>query len=135
MANEYGDFMGSRNSETKTAWTGGVIRFDSRWGYPRVHTNSAHISVGIKDVSINDRGELVVKHEGGPVVTMFASPDETLTTKGISVGLSGGGGLTKARFYDSRIGRQLDLSDGGDWLRIYGRYSNLWIGWLTVVAR
>lgn len=133
--NEYGDNMDARDSNTTTEWSGCCIRFDSRWGYPTVHANSQHISVGVKSVSISDSGNLEIKHDGGPIVTMIASPDETLVEKNIQVGLSGGGGTTVAKFYDGNLGRLLDLSNGSDWLRLYGQWSNLWLAWLNVTSR
>ena len=135
MTNEHGKYMDSRNSGTETAWSGCCVRFDSRWGYPTVYANSQHIAVGVKGVKISDAGHLEISHEGGPIVTMFASPDETMVGKGIQVGLSGGGGKTTAKFYDATLDRYLDLSKGADWLRLYGEWSNLWLGWLQVVER
>lgn len=134
MSNEYGEFMDSRDCGTQVEWAGCCVRFSSRWGYPEVHTNSTHISVGVKSVRVNEAGELQIEHDGGPIVTMIASPDETLVAKNIQVGLSRGGGTTIARFYDGNLGRILDLSNGSDWLRVHDPYANLWLAWLNVTG-
>lgn len=134
MSDEYGDYMDSRAGAAKMEWSGCCIRFSDRWGTPAIHANSQHIAVGVKSISINSDGNLEIKHEGGPIVAMFASPDETIVGKNIQVGLSGGGGTTVAKFWDGELGRYLDLGLGRDWLRIHGAWSNLWLGWLQVTG-
>lgn len=134
MADEHGEYMDARKSDTQVEWSGCCVRFDSRWGFPRLHVNSSHISVGVRSVRVNESGDMEIKHDGGPVVTMIASPDETLVAKNIQVGLSGGAGTTIARFYDGNLGRVLDLSNGRDWLRIHHPWSNLWLAWLNVTG-
>lgn len=135
MANEYGEYLDARSSGTQAEWSGCCVRFESDWPWPVIHVNSTHIAIGVQGVRVNDAGDLEIKHDGGPIVTMIASPDETLVTRGISVGLSRGGGTTVARFYDSKLGRQLDLSNLSDWRRVNGPWSNLWLAWLNITGR
>ncbi|MGB6021665.1 MAG: hypothetical protein WBG89_04985, partial [Ornithinimicrobium sp.] len=116
-----------------TADSGGVIRFSSRWGYPQVHTNASHVAVGVSRAYVNTDGNVTIENTGGPVVSIVADPDETLTERGVSVGLSGGSGETIATFYSSKLGRALDLNRGTDWKQVYGTYSNLWVGFTHVV--
>lgn len=129
MANEHGEGMHSSDS-VEIVESGGCLRFDSRWGYPRVHVNSTHASVGIRSVSIDKEGNLEVIHDSpGPIVTMWADSDETMIGRQITAGCSGGGGRTKIKLYDNRDQRYLDLNVGRDWLRLHDRWSNLWVGW------
>ena len=135
MVNEHGRFMDSRTAGTPLVVSGCVVRFDSRRGYPRVHANEAHVAVGVKNVYVNDYGHLEIDHEGGPVVTLWCSPDETLVGKGLRFGASGGAGITVVKTYDERERRYLDLNVGRDWLKLHDPWANLWVGWVHAIGR
>lgn len=108
-----------------------MIRFDekTRSGNTRarIHANSAHYCVGVQGVSVNcTSGALVLKvHTVGPIVSIAVSPDETLVSRGISCGASGGMGTISIYCYD-RYGRVKAYSS-----KMYGAYSNLWVGWTS----
>ncbi len=75
--------------------SGGVIRLDPTEGV-YLHTNETHHSVGIESVGIdNETGYLSIRrYKGDAIVSVMASPDETLAGKGITFGPSGGGRTT-----------------------------------------
>lgn len=88
---------------------------------------------GVKKAYVDENGNLHLDGAGGQVVSMYASPDETLVSRGVQVGLSGGANNTVATFYSSKLGRTLDLNPGTDWKQVYGTYSNLWVGFTHLV--
>ena len=133
MANEYGPYMDSRAS-TQPTMSGFAMRFDDPTGAPRVHANAQHISVGVRDITVTDRG-VEISHDGGPIVSMVVTPDETLIERGLKFGLSGGGGNTVLRIWDEKASRYLDLRKSADWDRVRGPYCNLWIVWLHALGR
>lgn len=116
-----------------TSVTGGCIRFgkksrDNPIGI-YLHENDAHDSVGIRDIDLDDRGRIVVKHStGGPVVTMGAMADETLVARGISLGCSGGTGKTV--IVVALHGEQLNLRIPAHYEKVEGTYSNAWLFWV-----
>lgn len=99
---------------------------------PYIHTNTAHASINVDAVFIDDVGDVRVEHSGmGVVVSVTMSPDETVAgMKGIIGGGSGGTGATRFRLFDTRIGRRLNLSRPEDYARVAGEYSNLWLTWM-----
>lgn len=110
--------------------SGAVIRFDPVEGI-YVHANSTHYNRGIDGVSINSEGRLYIDHYDAPIVTMNCAPDETIGgERGIITGLSGGGGNTEIRFFDTRLGRNLDMGVTSDFNRVASTYSNLWCWFL-----
>lgn len=112
--------------------SGAVIRFDPRLGV-YVHANASHTNRGIRKVYLTTSGNLRVEHYKAPVVTMTCAADETVGgERGILVGLSGGGGLTEVRFFDTRLGRNLDLNRSTDYARIASAGSNIWCSWLQI---
>lgn len=116
-------------------FSGCVVRFSNPDGTPSIHANGAHISAGVQSVYINRHGELqVVQTVSGPaenpIIFAFCQPDETLSTRGIIAGASGGTGSTRFRFYDTKLGRQLDLTNYNDRMRMQGKNSNIWLGWV-----
>lgn len=115
----------------ETAASGGCIRFGHDGVY--LHQNSSHDSVGIRDLYIDTEGRLVVKHSApGPVVTMSANADETLSARSITLGCSGGGGTTTITV--SKLGKKLNLRDPDDYKLVAGTYSNAWLFWLHCVS-
>lgn len=143
MANEYGSFQDAENPDNEWTLRGCVIRlepgsvnsdgtFDS--GGPRVHANSAHIAVGVEGVKVNSSGYLELELDGGPITAILATPDETLTARGIWCGPSGEASITKLRFYKVGTGA-LDLTDQSDWDAVAGSLSNVWLAWLTCGTR
>lgn len=108
--------------------TGCVIRFTT--ATPAIYTNAAHVNNGCTSLSINANGNLEIRHQvAGPIITMNAEEDETLTRKGIRCGPSGGAGLTIVQCYD-RYGRQVKANSA----KIRGAYSNLWMSWVNAQA-
>lgn len=107
-------------------FVGGCIRLDPDGVY--LHENSAHASVGIRNVWI-ERGFLKVSfYNSNPVVSIQVSTDETIGgRKGIIAGGSGGVNDVYIRFYDTRINRALDLSDKDDYARVASSLSNVWL--------
>ena len=105
---------------------GGVIRLDDKRGV-YIHTNSSHHSIGFDRVYVNkgDGALVIVRDQKDAVVTTSVTPDEYLTKKGVSVGLSGGGKVTKIFFY--KDGRQLNLAKPSDYSKIASPVSNIWV--------
>lgn len=114
--------------------SGAVIRIGpSSLGGPYIHANGGHINRGVKQIYIDTNGHLMIVHYKAPVVTMDCSGDESIgATRGIITGVSGGGGTTQVRFYDTRIKRNLNLKSSSDYNRIANTNSNLWCHWLQV---
>lgn len=117
--------------EASLVTSGCTVRFGDAG--PVVYTNAMHYVVGCEAVSVDSQGRLVITKTDDlrPIVTMYASPDETLVARGISVGLSGGARTTIGVVYDSRAGRVLNLNAAADYARISGEYANLWVGWVN----
>lgn len=127
------DSHASWAQDSEVITTGGVVRFYSDG--PAVHENAQHAASGIRSVHISDRGHLVITQTYAlPVVTVIAQSDETLVKRGISAGISGGVSDSHVAFYDSRLGRELDLTDPADYRRVVGPYANLWFS-VTQVQR
>lgn len=103
-------------------------------GGPYIHANGAHVNRGVRAVWIDpDSGHLQIEHYPAPVVTMGCPGDESIAAgRGIITGVSSGTGITQVRFYDTRIGRDLDLRSTSDYTRVASTGSNLWCHWLQV---
>ncbi len=104
---------------------GGVIRIDPTKGV-YLHTNSSHHSVGIEQVYIDkiDGSLVVIRDTKDSIVTTSVTPDETLTKRGIAVGFSGGGKVSKVLFYKN--GKQLKLNKKQDFNQVASPMSNIW---------
>lgn len=107
---------------------GGCIRLYSTG--PVWHVDADHHTVGIDPTvapTIDASGFLtfytLVKH---PIIACSIQPDETLTARGISAGLSNGTHLIRLRFYKDGVG-PLDLNNPAHWDLVEGAYSNLWV--------
>lgn len=114
-----------------TVLRGGVIRFTDNG--PELHVNNSHQSVGIvpSSVCINADGDLEFRLDKSlPVVTLWASADETLVARNISGGISGGGTRCIVRLSrsDMGVGEKLDLNRSGHYGRVKGPWSNIWVG-------
>lgn len=151
MADEHGPFMDHSDNYVYETMSGLRIRprrtcirfepgqvhtagwFDS--GGPYVHANSAHVSVGVKGVRVQDDGDLEIQTDGPmtPVLSNWCSPDETLSIRGIVGGCSVGT-LTVVRFHKSGVGR-LYLNTQEHWDMIAGTLANAWFGWESVAGR
>lgn len=93
------------------------------------HTNTAHYNVGCVGAWIDpELGDLRISHEyWGPVMSINVQGDETITgTRGIVAGASGGTDGTRVVFYDTALGRKLDLRNGSDYGRLASTGSNIW---------
>lgn len=114
--------------------SGCVLRFDTPDGTPRIHANYSHHCAGVEKVFINGNGDIEVKQSltnANAVIFAFAQADETLVTRGIQVGASGGITKTVFRLYDGKLGRKLNLRSASDRKRVQGNSSNLWVGWVN----
>jgi hypothetical protein len=116
--------------QEKIEMNGGVIRLDRKRGV-YLHTNSTHHSVGIEKVYIDkaDGSLVVVRSKGGAVVSTVVTPDETLSEKGVTVGLSGGGKVSKVFFY--KDGRRVKLHYPKEYKRVASATSNVWFMSIT----
>ncbi len=104
--------------------TGCAIRFDGP--IPRIHQNSTHLCTGAHDVSVTPAGDLVVHSStAGPVISVIAEEDETLTELGIQAGASGGTGTTTVRLYD-QFGYHVPV----DSPFLQTSFANLWLLWV-----
>lgn len=115
------------SESTNTEIAGGVIRLDPVEGV-YLHTNSSHHSIGIKQVYIDSSdGSLVIEKypdASNAVVTTAVTPDETLAARGITVGLSGGGTISKVFFYKN--GTKLLLHGPNGYDAVASATSNIW---------
>ena len=105
---------------------GGCIRFGADGPY--WHENDVHVTIGVLKDTLRIEGkdlcfELDPAHHA-PVVGMGTWPDETLASRGIIAGPSGG--TRHMRITMHRAGSRLDLSNPTDYAHIQGDYSNLW---------
>jgi hypothetical protein len=104
--------------------TGCAIRFDTP--RPRIHENATHQCTGADGLEINGAGDLVIySSTPGPVVSVVAEEDETLTALGIRAGASGGLGVTTVRLYDQFGGH---VRADSPYLRT--KTTNLWVLWV-----
>jgi hypothetical protein len=121
-------YMYAPSVDNPIATSGCVIRFDekTRAGNtrPTIHANSTHFCIGVTSVSAAyPSGDLVIKMNSvGPIVNIALSPDETLVSRGIDCGASGGIGTVTIKCYD-RFGRVKAYSP-----KMYAKTSNLWFG-------
>jgi hypothetical protein len=110
---------------TATAVTGCVIRFTADG--PAIHENSTHICNGASSVRVLSNGDLEISQTSGrPIVSLTVEEDETLATRGILAGGTGGIGTTTVRFFDTRTQTQLRA----DSPVLRGLYSNIWVTWV-----
>jgi len=102
---------------------------------PEWHVDDDHHTIGI-DPTVNpeiDSAGFLTFHNlvPNPIVACSVSPDETLTARGISGGLSNGTDLVRIRLYKDGVnganGAALNLNDPVHWDRVAGPYCNLWI--------
>lgn len=115
------------------SFSGGCIRFGekskSNPGGIYLHENNAHDSIGIRSFELDDKGRLLVRHSSpGPIVTMYATADESLVSRGIALGCSGGTGKTTIQV--AQNGVPLDLRRDADYKRVSGQWCNAWLFWL-----
>lgn len=111
---------------------GGCIRFAEAG--PRWHQNPSHVTVGIDVDSLRISGGdlwFTLRPPHLPVVAAIATADETLITRGISAGVSGGYDRCMVRFHRAGDGR-LDL--GTHYRHLVGRTANLWVAVLSAPA-
>lgn len=93
---------------------------------PELHTNPAHVALDVASVHVGpDDGFLWIVHaSSAPVVAILCSPDETLTSRGITAGASGGTNYSRVRFAEHGV--PLDLRDPAHYAKVAGSSSNLW---------
>lgn len=120
----------------QTVVSGCVLRFlPEDTGRPSIHANGAHLCAGVESVTINQHGHVQVSQtiddpSEHAILFVTAQPDESLVTRGITAGASGGTGTTRFWLYDHKLGRQLDLTDRADRDRVSCSTCNLWVGWV-----
>ena len=113
-----------------------IVRFSGSGGAPVLHCNASHACAGVSGVDITAGGELrlhqtITNPHAYPILTVQCQADETLGgRRGIICGASGGTDTTRFWLYDTRLGRQLDLSDPADLRRVAGDNANLWISFI-----
>lgn len=120
---------------------GGCIRLypASSLGTPRPqwHVDEGHHTIGINYANngsnegrprIDESGFLVFNTlNRSPIVAATCAIDETLSSRGITAGISNGTHLVRIRFYSSQLGRPLDLNSASDYAILAGPYNNVWI--------
>jgi len=126
-------YMYAPSVDNPIATSGCVIRFDekTRAGNtrPTIHANGTHYCIGAASARADyPSGDLVIDMQTvGPIVSIAVSPDETLVSRGIDCGASGGAGTIRVRCYD-RYGKVKAYSP-----KMYANTANLWIGWTSWV--
>lgn len=128
------NYLRDASHTNKVAIRGCVIRFDEKAPdgsvVPRIHANTAHYCVGVSRIAVEDGDLAIYSDTSGQIMTVVASPDESLAKLGYTCGASGGGYRTIVRCYD-RDGVKVDA----DSPRMYGPYNNLWMTWFTWQGR
>lgn len=125
--NEYGPYRHATPPGGLQVIRGGCVRFGDDGPY--LHTNSAHSSVGLvpDTLAITSDGLLHVDLDTSlPVISTGAWPDETLTARGVTAGISGGVTALNVKFYLVGHGPlYLDLPAHYD--KVKGSSSNVWL--------
>lgn len=112
---------------TETIVIGGCVRIDPKEGI-YLHHNSVHAAVGVKSVSIDREYLRMDFTNSAPVVSATVTADETVGGfYGMIVGASGGVDKVMIRFFDTKLGRRLDMSDKDDYARVASSMSNIWV--------
>lgn len=130
------NYMVSAIPGNKILVSGCVVRFSNADGSPTFHANGAHLAAGVESVRVNpSNGRLQVIQTvrgaaANPVIFAFAQADETLAGRGIMIGASGGTDDTEYVFYDTKLGHALDLRKQSHRMRLQGKNSNCWLGWV-----
>lgn len=104
----------------------------------KVHANSSHRCVGVSSVAISSTGRIQVtasSEQRGAVVNVQGDADETLTTRGIGLGVSASSSTMQFSLYDSRLNRRLNLRNAVDLRRVSGATANVWLSWTKTTAR
>lgn len=120
--------------------SGCVVRFSDPEGWPSIHANGAHVCAGVESVRVNPgNGRLQVIQTlkdaaATPVLFTVIQADETLSHRGIIGGASGGTADTEYVLFDTRLDRALDLREEEDRMRVQGKNSNVWLGWVHLAA-
>ncbi|MGQ0837414.1 hypothetical protein [Actinokineospora sp.] len=105
-----------------TTVTGCAIRFTADG--PQIHENSTHACTGAKSVQVLANGDLeITQTRYAPIVSMTVEEDETLSTRGILAGPSGGAGRTVVRFFATRS----EVPVRADSPALQGELSNIWV--------
>ncbi|WP_298328565.1 hypothetical protein [Haloactinopolyspora sp.] len=117
---------GTGNAENAaTQVTGCAIRFTSSG--PEIHENASHRCTGASSVRVQADGDLEIRQtSGAPIVSVTVEEDETLSTRGIVAGPSGGTGTTIVRFFATRS-KQAVRADSP---ALQGAQSNIWVTWV-----
>ena len=124
------DFFLKSAPADKVQIQGGVIRLNESG--PEIYSNQTHINLGLKEVHRNGDGNLVIIRElqDASFVSVNVMMDETLASKGVTCGVSGGGYQTIVYFY--RYGQRINLNDPIQYNDIAGKYSNIFFTYTSV---
>lgn len=114
---------------------GGCIRLyprDHPTPGPRWHTDEGHHTVGL-NTSVQpkiDAAGFLTFHtlKKNPIITGFASADESLTGRGIRAGFSNGTYLVRVALHKEGIAGPLDLNKPAHYAAAACIYCNLWVG-------
>lgn len=114
--------------------SGCVVRFlPEDGGRPSIHANSTHLCAGVRSVGIDAQGRLSVTQTGTSGLSLdevWATSDESLTSRGIRTSHSTGGTASTTFIFTDATGRRLDLNRAADRSRMACSYCNAWVGWI-----
>lgn len=118
--------IGLRAAASDTEVAGCAIRFYT--GGPEIHANRTHECPHVTGVRVTASGDLVIdRNHTASIQSMTVSPDETLSTRGIIAGASGGASRTTIRFYDTHAGKRVRADDPV----LQGPRANVWVTWVS----
>lgn len=122
---EYGQYQDAWHPDTTYKFIYGVVRLLSTG--PEILHDGNHVSNGIQSTEINgSTGYLDVHHDGTlPVGIVQVTVDETLASRGIICGASGGASTVRIRFWEN--GAVLDPRASSDYDKLSGSSSNIWV--------
>lgn len=102
------------------------ITWDASTSAPALDRSTGNGCHGIWRVELDDHGRIRVRAINHPVIAVDVTPNGSAAARGQTVGASGGGSSTVLTFHDTRLGRNLDLSEPADAERL-GRTSAIWL--------
>lgn len=123
-------------SSSGTVPGGCVLRISSAG--VAVHANDTHRCIGVRSAGISSSGKILVNassEQRGAVVNVQGDADETLTVRGIAVGVSASASTMQFSLYDSRLGRTLNLNRTADLRRVSHQWANVWLTWTKALDR
>lgn len=110
---------------TPVVRVGGIARLTPNG--PVLMETADHAAVGVSEVVIYGPHLQMKFTQKGAVVSANVTADDALTSRGILAGVYGGVRHVTVTFYDTRINRQLNLSNQSDYDRAASWESNIWV--------